>query len=117
MPIAPKSSDANNAQGDGKLIRHGMQLCVSARRRPFQRRRARSRDSNRAQSEVRIATSESAALQLSANLTARICGAVNVDVQITRLVGRELLLGQLGIGGRSEGVIAGLRERNDHRTV
>ena len=60
------------------------------------------------------ATGESAALELAANLAARIFRAMNVDVQLARLVSRELLLGQLGIRGGRERVVAALGERNDY---
>src|SRR3984893_9311131 len=59
----------------------------------------------------------SAALELGANLAARIFRAVNVDVQLARLVSRELLLGQLAIRGSRERVVAALGERNDNRAI
>src|SRR6202165_6094878 len=60
---------------------------------------------------------ESASLELAANLAARIFRAMNVDVQLARLVSRVLLLGQLGIRGGRERVVAALGERNDYRAI
>src|SRR5437879_8323509 len=113
MPIAPKSSDANNAPGDGKLMRQRAPDMAAERRRR-QRRRLRKCDSGSVRS-ARAAVG-SATLELAANLAARIFRAVNVDVELACLVSRKLLLGQLGVRGGGERVAA-LGERNDDRAI
>src|SRR5664279_2092648 len=55
-------------------------------------------------------------LQLSANFAARICGGVDVDIQISRLEARKLRVSKLCARGDGIGVPV-LREWHDHRSV
>src|ERR1700682_5099547 len=89
----------------------------AARRRRQWRRRAVARFGVSVSVGLRGATGESAALELGANLAARVFLAVNIDVKFACLVSRVLGLGQLGVRGWGELVVAGLGEWNDHRAV